>query len=253
MLKEPVREEAVSEVIGTILILAITVILFAAVFAFVQHIPPAGETDQITLSSDTYYNPISHHLFENMTVETGSTLLSNQSYIILTVNGKVYSVAVSSLKIVGPSLGGHAYIVPGDTIEWNSSDVGVELTNNTSVHFMIYYRPSGQILWQFESFLASQISISSLYSSPSPIIAGEDFTVVVEVNTYDPNGTVAYLNLTSLYGVSTNVSMKAYSISGETLTLYYVGMAPQQIPAKSYALVFVSADGYNIKSVLPLD
>ena len=71
LLKEIRREEAVSEVVGTILILAITVVLFAAIFFYVQQFPLANPSQQVTVYPEISYNPASGILYENITLKAG--------------------------------------------------------------------------------------------------------------------------------------------------------------------------------------
>lgn len=246
------EEQAVSEVVGTILILGITIVLFAAVFVYVQQFPLATPSEQVTIYSEITYNPNSHILFENLTDKAGSILLRSESSLVILINDNEYSNLLSSLHISSPYKNSSNYLEPGDTITWNSSSTGSPVSSNSTVNSMLIYKPSNQILWQSRNSLSNQVAITAFYVTPSPMKANESYTIVVQVHTYDPNATVVHLNLTSLYGINLNTTMDLYSVSGNTASFYYLGTSPASIPAYSVAIVFANSGGSTLTSEIDI-
>ena len=246
------REEAVSEVIGTILVLAITVVLFAAVFFYVQQFPLASPSEQITVYPEISYNPESHVLFENLSVKAGSIILRSETYLIVIINNVEHTNQLTNITILSPYGSTSRYLEPGDSIQWNSTSIRADVTDNSTVTSILFYKPSSQVLWQSKNNLSSQQSISAFYVTPSPIIANKSYTIVIQVNTFDPNGTEVYLNLTSLYGTEFNTSMSLYRTSGDSAIFYYYGNSPHSLPVNCFAYVTVITGGIALKSELDL-
>ncbi len=251
-MKKVIEEEAVSEVVGTILVLAITVVLFSAVFVYVQQFPLATTSKQITVVQQLSYNVNTHTLFENLTDKSGSILLRNDTYFVVLIDNHEYSTNLANLRVKSPYENSSSLFEPGDTITWNSSYVGATVRENSSINSMLLYRPSNQVLWQSINNVSSGLSISVFYVNPSPIKANGTFTIFVQINTFDPNGTTAYLNLTSLYGMAYNKSMNVYSLSENELNFYFEGIAPSSIPSYSMAKLYVSCDDISVNSEINL-
>ncbi|MGC8561989.1 MAG: type IV pilin [Thermoplasmata archaeon] len=251
-MKEVRREEAVSEVVGTILVLAITIVLFAAVFFYIQQFPLANPSEQVTVYPEISYNPHSQILYENITLKAGSILPRSNTYFIVIINNKEFTTPTTNIKLGSPYNNSSIYLEPGDVLMWNSSLTGVTIPENSSVTSFLFYKPSSQILWQSKYVVSSQLSISSFYVTPFPVKPDTSFEIVLDVETYDPNGTTAYLNLSSLYGSNFNVSMHLYSTSVSTVTFYFYGSSPDVVPANSTAYVTVNANGMIQNSELIL-
>ncbi|MCL5789065.1 MAG: type IV pilin N-terminal domain-containing protein [Candidatus Thermoplasmatota archaeon] len=230
------EEDAVSEVVGTILVLAITIVLFAAVFVYVQAFPLAVPPKQVTIDSEISYDPSSHILYENLSDMAGSPLLKSETFLLVMINGVEHSIPLSSAKVVIISPGISNYIEPGDKILWNFSPLILNSSDTITVSSYLYYKPSNQILWQTSSYISGQISIGALYLIPSQIGANSSFTVIVQVDTFDPNATTVSLNLSSLYGFYVDREMSLYYISGNVSGFYYEGISPPSLPA-NFAIV----------------
>jgi flagellin-like protein len=233
-------EEGVSEVIGTILILAITVILFSAVFVYLQQLPPAQTSEQITVSQEISFNSSSHTLYENITEKTGSILQRSGTYLTILINGKGYTDVISSLEITDPYGNSSGNFEPGDTIHWSSLSRGINVPGNSVVHSILFYKPTNQIVWQTQNNLSDTLSITAAYYYPSPLVANSSFTITVQVFTLDVGGTHVYLNLTSFYGNYFNRSMIPYGVSGNLANYFYSMTAPSLI-ARSYEVVIYAS------------
>ena len=115
-MKKVIEEEAVSEVVGTILVLAITVVLFSAVFVYVQQFPLATTSKQITVVQQLSYNIDTHTLFENLTEKTGSILLRSDTYFVVLIDNHEYSTNLANLRVKSPYENSSSLFEPGDTI-----------------------------------------------------------------------------------------------------------------------------------------
>jgi archaeal flagellin N-terminal-like domain len=139
------EESGVSEVVGTILILVITVILFATVFTYVQHIPPPSKSAQLVIQSNIYGTG------ENISIQlkdlAGSTLNSNETYLDIFVNGTFKSFNLYSLT-KKPTFG------PGSYLNINLFDLGIQVNNISSLGLLIFSEQYNQILWKLNGTLS---------------------------------------------------------------------------------------------------
>ena len=246
------EEEAVSEVVGTILVLAITIVLFTAVFVYVQNFPLAAPSEQITINAELTYDPNTDILYENLSDQAGSLLLRSQTFLIIMINNVEHSTVLSSVNIVSPYGNSTKYLEPGDEIFWNSSSLNLDLSGNPTVGSLLFYKPSNQILWQSKNYLSNQISVSAIYVTPSPIKPNDSFTIIVQVYSFNPNTTVVNLNLSSVYGTQVNETMTLYYTSGDISSFYYTGVSPSTLPANSTAYAFVTCGSSSASSELHL-
>ncbi|MGC8645305.1 MAG: type IV pilin N-terminal domain-containing protein [Thermoplasmata archaeon] len=159
MLKPVNEEDGVSEVIGTILILAITVVLFSAVFAYVDQIPKASSPVQVYFSSNLSYDHSTGVLYENVTDEGGSIILRNSTYFVVFTSNKVYRFSVGALNVTAQHSHHPSYLEPGDTLHWSSVLLpGGEVYGEFKT--MIQYVVTGQVLWE------ASYNLSSLPTNP---------------------------------------------------------------------------------------
>ena len=238
-------EEGVSEVIGTILILAITVILFSAVFIYLQQLPPAQTSEQITVSQEISFNSSSHTLYENITEKTGSILQRSGTYLTILINGKGYTDVISSLEITDPYGNSSGNFEPGDTIHWSSLSRGINVPGNSVVHSILFYRPTNQIVWQTQNNLSDVLSITAAYYYPSPLIANSSFTFTVQVFTLNVAATHVYLNLISPQGGNSNRSMILYDVSGNLADYFYSATSQSHISSGYEAVIFATSPGVS--------
>ena len=158
------NEEAVSEVVGTILILAITVVLFATVFVYVQQVPLATAPEQVTIYQEISYDANSHVLYENLSDKGGSILLRSETYLIVLVNNVEYSSVLTSLQVSDPYGNASKYFEPGDSILWNSSSIGAKVSNGSKINSILFYKSTNQVLWQSENDLPVQYLLTDLFA-----------------------------------------------------------------------------------------
>ncbi len=240
--KDIYHEEGVSEVVGTILILAITVALFATVFAYTQHIPPPSKSSQAII-----YPSISisnNHLYLNLSDKAGSSYLSNYTYLIVNSNGATHSFLLYSLT-------GKGTFGPGDNIYLNGSEYNIQVTKGSNFYILLFSKQYNSIIWKSQNFVGNTLSILNVQVVPSPIIPSQTFTILANVYTLSPSNTQVDMILPSYFGSSNsnvNVTMTKYPSTGNIIEYYATYTAPVSIPSSAYANVtaYISGSGINV-------
>jgi FlaG/FlaF family flagellin (archaellin) len=129
--------EAVSEVIGTLLILAITVILFSTVLFYVAQIPAPDQNTSVDFGTEPLVI-VGNSTLVKVTMEGGQTLYDGSTTIVIFVN------ETSSLhKISDDPKVGNDWMT-GET--WTYNLTGVDMS--TSVRVMILDSTSNSIVWE---------------------------------------------------------------------------------------------------------
>ncbi|MGC8585573.1 MAG: archaellin/type IV pilin N-terminal domain-containing protein [Thermoplasmata archaeon] len=109
------KEKGVSAVIGTILMVAITVVAAAAVFTYISGFFSSNpnKPSSLLLSESTNYAPNMVWVWANFTVTQGSV---NVPFIVEIVNKTtgqmLYSIIISSINVTGPPKGKPGYEIP---------------------------------------------------------------------------------------------------------------------------------------------
>ncbi len=233
------REEGVSEVIGTILVLAITVVLFTTVFIYVQHIPSAQKSAQISIIPNFLITD--GNLNITLNDKSGTPLDVNNTYLSVVIGGSVYSATLAALsKQLNSGLTiSNGYFVPGGTLWWNSSGRDITINPNTTYGALIFSKQYNQIMWQSQNYFtsfANSFGIISAYSSPTPIVPSQYFDVFVQVYSTS-NAVSVYGNFSSLNGSKSldNMSFQLLSGQGDIKTYYTTLLAPSSIPPSATA------------------
>ncbi len=198
-------EEGVSEVVGTILILAITVILFATVFVYVQHIPPPQRAAQMVIqASVTNDNGYTYVVLRD---QAGSTFNSNSTYLAIVYQNMVRSIGIYSLT-------GTPVFGPGDSVSLNLSQYGVQAQNLSQLNMFIFSSQYNQILWRFQGFSLAGIYFLQALATPLPV--NPNSTVIIYASVYSPyNNTTVTVNLTKFMGKGYVFNMSQVSVSGD--------------------------------------
>jgi flagellin-like protein len=250
--KDVKGEDGVSEIIGTILVLAITVALFSTVFAYIQYIPPATVPEQVTISPSVSLDGADHVLYLNLTENTGSIIARSSTFLMVFIDGREYPTSIASLPMTGPSYSSQKDFGPGDTINWESTFAGITVQDNATFYALLFYKPSSQTLWRSQTFSADEVSIVSAYFYPSPLVPGSQYEIVVDVITLDLPLLKVSANLTTLYNVTTNVTMPQYIVTGNSVTLVYSSTAPDVIPKNASAVIYVQCGPSTSSSIIQL-
>ena len=235
------KDSGVSEIIGDILILGITVVLFTSIFFYVNAIPtPTAQTYADFQASVT--QPVAHGLtFQeilNITHLGGQNLNSGTTSIVVQIN---QTTSVYQLP-EGNSVGTAGILGPWTQSQWGTNQVwSVNQTGITSgavVAISIINIASNYVVWSAVLTGKSNIAtlvIQSAYASPSPVTPGKKLTVTAVVlgNVKYVNASVFYLN-TKVGTMSLKQSEGVYSGNFNTsLSLVSGQYYPIQINATS--------------------
>jgi len=196
MLKQVRGEAGVSEVVGTILILAITVVLFTAVFAYVSQIPKTSSPVQIYFSSTLSYSNSTGIIYENVTDEGGNIVLRNNTDFIVMTAGNIYRFSSWDLYVTSQFPHPSSYLEPGDTIHWSSVLLdGKKLSGE--LRTMIQYTITGQILWEATYNISSTFTDfkENTGKSYSYLLPGSEFTLLGSSGEHGFSGNTFQLNL----------------------------------------------------------
>jgi hypothetical protein len=193
-------KSGVSEIIGNLLILAITVTLFSGVLFFVTNLPAPQDQTISDFSAQTGISGTS--LYINITHEGGQTLNGSSTNIYLFKNDVPTTLSISSSS---PSLGS----------DWNIGEVWSYIVSGYSgsiaVRMMIVDKTTNNIVWQ-----ASLASIITSQNTP-PIIGNRGLTpslvndqdkvfFFVTVTAINSNVNTAWVNASSL-GITDNITL----------------------------------------------
>lgn len=237
-MKEVYKEEGVSEVVGTILILAITVALFATVFAYTQHIPPPSKSYQAIISPDIYVR--NNVLFVNITDKGGSTFFANELYLIVVTN-TTYSYPVSSIP---PNL---STFGPGSSFFFSSAGK-FNVYPNSHISVFLFSKQYNGIIWKESPFSMGGVLITYGYITPS-LAPLQYSTVYAEVYSFDPSATELYLNASSVLGAHHNsILMNVSGTTGNIVNYYYTFQSPAEINGSAPFIITAKMNGTAVEN-----
>lgn len=152
-------KSAVSEIIGNLLILAITVTLFSSVLYFVINMPTPQDQMISDFGAQTGVSGTS--LYINVTHKGGQTLTDSSTNIILYENGVPTVLGISSSS---PSLGS----------EWNIGEVWSYImagySSTMAVNMIIVDKSTNSIVWE------TSLADNSANQNVAPIIGNRGLT-----------------------------------------------------------------------------
>jgi len=199
----------VSDIIGNLLILAITVTLFSSIMFYVANMPEPAESTFTDLEPSLSNIMDDNSIYINVTHKGGQTLKNWTTGIYIFVNG-----VFTEENYISDSL-----IDIGDT--WETGEIWSNRTYFeealTSLSIMIVDKDTNSIVWQTDllgGVTNIQLApiIGTRYTSPSPGLENRSLTVFVQV--MDPNGdeiTDVWLDITTLGISNTHLSMAKVS------------------------------------------
>ena len=203
------KDSGVSEIIGDILILGITVVLFTSIFFYVNAIPtPTAQTYADFQATVT--QPIQHGLtFQeilNITHLGGQNLNSGTTSIVVQINQTTFVYQLPE----GNSVETTGALGPWTQSQWETNQVWsinqTGITSGAVVAVSIINTASNYVVWSTVLTGKSNIAtlvIQSAYASPSPVTPGKKLTVTAVVL-----GNVKYVNA-SVYYLNTKVGTMA--------------------------------------------
>ena len=240
----------VSDIIGNILILAITVVLFGTIFVFVQQMPvPKNETYvdfdvkmEVNQTTGTYN-------ILNITHVGGEELKDFETNIYLTVDNRTHALPFSaSLTPLGDTWS------TGETALFDCSPAkigGADIVNATKVSVMIIN--SNEIAWQGDvkniGNSAPVIMDRWVDSDPSTpekeaVMTDDDFSVFAKIKDTDGdlNTSMVFVNMSSL-GLGVVRMSPMFASSGDTLITFIANSTtPADIPIGYYYFIINATD-----------
>jgi hypothetical protein len=190
----------VSEIIGQLLILAITVTMFSSVLFFVLNMPQPQDQTVSDFSAETGVS--GSNFYVNVTHEGGQTLSGPATNIYLYLNEVPLILNISSSN---PSIG------PDWNIGQVWSYVVTEYSGNIAVRMMVVDKTANSIVWQATLAGASdkQITppiIGTRGLTPFPVYDQNNVTFFVTVTALNSDVSAAWVNASSL-GITGNVTL----------------------------------------------
>lgn len=213
------KNAGVSEIIGDILILGITVVLFTSIFFFVNTIPtPNGQKyANFSASVDPFFsgsNPGNSYVL-NITNQGGQSLQSSTTTVVVQVNQStsVYQLSQGYSNLQNSQLWSAA--------KWNinqiwSVPISQQVYPDSIITVSIISSASNSVIWSnvlSPTVASTAIIIQSLFATPSPVSPGGNVTI--ESSIVLPLGVSQ-----SLANISLNVSLLTF-ITGENITMVY--------------------------------
>lgn len=196
------KDSGVSEIIGDILILGITVVLFTSIFFYVSAIPtPSSQTYadfHATVSGDVPYGATTV-AYLNITHLGGQSLNAATTSIVVQVN----QTATVYLMVQGNAVNSAGRLIPWTSSSWGANQVwsvnSTGVNSGSVVSVTIINKASNSVVWSTVLSGVSTISIpviQNAYASPNPVMPGRNVTVIASVlgNVKYVNASVYYLN-----------------------------------------------------------
>ncbi len=196
------KDSGVSEIIGDILILGITVVLFTSIFFYVSAIPtPNSQTYadfHATVSGDVPYGATTV-AYLNITHLGGQSLNAATTSIVVQVN----QTATVYLMVQGNAVNSAGRLIPWTSSRWGANQVwsvnSTGVNSGSVVSVTIINKASNSVVWSTVLSGVSTISvpvIQDAYASPNPVMPGRNVTVIASVlgNVKYVNASVYYLN-----------------------------------------------------------
>ncbi len=193
--KKAWTRQGVSEIIGNLLILAITVTLFSTIMWFVSSMPGPAEKVYTDFTPKLQFDPTSGIAYANLTHKGGNTLEDYRTNIYLFVNNNPIPLHLSDGGIYSGQWS------TGTT--WSYKLTGVSLSTVISV--MIVDPEANTVVYQASLLGGSQAAMSQPIigdrgMDPSPTYAGNKVTFYASI--FDPDGKLdrnsVTLNATSI-------------------------------------------------------
>ncbi|MDD1771571.1 MAG: FG-GAP-like repeat-containing protein [Methanomassiliicoccales archaeon] len=192
---------AVSEIIGNLLILAITVTLFSSVMFYVMNMPSPEEDTYADMNYEISDLLSDNSRWVNITHKGGQTLINSSTDIYIYEYDSVlsaYNAFAVYISNSTPSIGEEW--TPGETWCYCLTDID----ENTPISIIIVDTSTGDAVWDAD-LVGGQVTttyapiIGNRGTTPSTIVAGSTFIIYATVS--DPNDDLdensVYVNATS--------------------------------------------------------
>jgi len=249
--KSWVDSSGVSEIIGNILILMITVVLFSTIMVFVNQIPMPTQATKADFSSNIVYNQAGTEANLTITHAGGETLLASRTTILLQVDSLWYSFPLN----LDTSFG-HTSWTTG--VDWARHLSGISYSSIITVS--VYDSSKSSIVWSSQvsggtsgtppSILQRYVDSNRITPSVDPIKEGDDFTLFVKAidldNDLDSTTAGVWVDSTSIGGVSHDNYERT---SGGWFEWDYIDVANDSTDVDGKALIIHARDQAGHESV----
>ena len=241
------RRSAVSTIIATMLLLAITVILFSAVFFFIGKFPKPGPQPLDQFDASLAYSGINVSTITILHLTGTSLSGSTTSQAAVYILSQRHPTAIPNPFTLAAGLGGSTIWSLGQNWSISLMAYGITAPDNLTVSVV----SAGQL--QFRSSLAVSIGsfapyFNSVQTAPSGVIpAAHKFYVNATAVFATASGDKVTLNTTELPGGS--VVTLAGSVSG---LFTYSGTTPSPASQTTYFLFLTAIDANNVRTVLAI-
>ncbi|NPA75568.1 MAG: type IV pilin, partial [Euryarchaeota archaeon] len=246
------KEKGVSEVLGSILVLLITVTLFSSVFYYINTIPTPKQGTYSEFNAKIQFFNESGSTYVNITVENvgGESIKVSTTMFIVAID---LSVDRHMLTEFGnQSFVKDGWFSQGESFFYNSSWYGQTATPQSNIEIMLYDTSTQQVIWTAKlhgSYNMPPVLVS-VFSNPTPIVLGKYATISAII--FDPDTAQSisdykvWIDLSSL-NESSNVTM-TYS-SNNLFTTNPIQFTDTSLDVKKAYLVVVHIEDKSGREV----
>lgn len=199
------RDSGVSEIIGDILILAMTVILFSSVFVFVNAFPTPNAQTYANFSADFTMTSGNTQGYLNITHQGGQRITSSLSEVVIQIGQA--APAVYGLNAGNLSLQNNTNI-PWNLNSWSIGETWDILIGDSSpgapVSVTIINKASNSVIWSSVLNPGTQNVppiIEKAYVTPDPAFPGQKIAIFARILP-DVSNLLVTANASSIYGPS---------------------------------------------------
>jgi len=191
----------VSEIVGNILILLITVVLFTGIMGFVQTMPVPKQTTKVDFAASMIYTGTGANV--TITHEGGAVLPAKTTEVYVEVDTLRFSYILSTDP-------GFHYTTWHTGLDWTKSIAGI--TSTSSVTVRVIDMQEHVVLWVSQlsggtsgtppSILQRYTDSNPSTPTPDPVKKGNDFSLFVRITDMDND-----LNTSGIYVDATSIGM----------------------------------------------
>jgi len=247
-----VKRKGVSDVIATLLILAITVTLFSTIFVWVQTLPPPTGKRYVEITGESGVGEVSpgqYRYYVNLTHKGGEALSKNMVTIVISLPD-ITPTPPTFVRTISDSL------VPlgdfwdsGETWRWNTTGTYTKPDSNVTV--TVIDTVKNQILWQ-GSIPGPDINappqILERGTDPEIVETGKTFIVWAIVKDRDLNFDSVYVDLRKLDNTTFTQPIKMNYTSGWKFMTDNLTLSSSVMPGK-YACIINATDNKSHQSM----
>ena len=181
------KEKGVSEVLGSILVLLITVTLFSSVFYYVSTMPTPKSGTYSEFDAKLKYIGSGANMYAIITVKNvgGESLENDRTKFIVVIDGVIKRHELSEFG--NQSFAHDNYFSQGEEFTYYSKWDGVKVTASSTIAVMLYDDANSRVIWTQTLHGHANLPgiVIGIMSNPQPIMLGK--YAVVKAIVIDPN------------------------------------------------------------------